>query len=176
MSREKEKTKFLLEALKYDLPTISSRFFEGHCYRGLTMERPDLEPYRWALENKKCHLETNTFWSTSIDQDVATAFSGEGQQLEQKLVRVIMVFHFIYRCSTAIALFRQPCLSYFEDEREVLILPGTVFRVTRINKDDEATLYKVYLEQLDVREELRDLHDDIIQSRVDNFVENFTDS
>ncbi|CAF1640851.1 unnamed protein product [Rotaria magnacalcarata] len=176
MSREKEKTKSLLTALQYHLSTISSRAFEGYCYRGLTMEPQDLEPYRWSLENEKCHLATCTFWSTSIDQEVARAFASDGQQLEQNLNRVIIVFHFTYPCSTAIALFQQPCLSYFEDEREVLILPGTVFRVTRINKDDEASLFEVYVEQLDVREELSDVGDFIMQSRWDDLADNFTDS
>jgi len=176
ISQEKEKTKTLLAALKYYLSTISNRAFEGYCYRGLIMKRQDLEPYRWALANEKYNLETCTFWSTSADQQVARAFTCEGQQLEQTLARVIMVFHFAYQCSTAISLFKQPCLSHFEDEREVLILPGTVFRVTRINKDDEASLHEIYLEQLDAKNELEGLHDDIRQGRTDDFCNNFTDS
>ncbi len=48
-----------------------------------------------------------------------------------------MKFCFLKTCSTAIRLYAVPpdlpCISDFEDEKEVLILPGTVFRVANIH-------------------------------------------
>jgi hypothetical protein len=177
LTQDKEKTKSLFTPIMYHLPTISSRAFEGHSYRGLTMGEQDFEAYRWAFGNsKERHLGTNTFWSTSIDQQVAKIFSGEDQKPVKGQLRVLMEFHFTYPCSTAIALFKQPRISHFEDEEEVLILPGTVFRVTKIEEANDSLLHKVYLERLDVREEINEMIDFVVDNRIDDFMNNLCDS
>jgi hypothetical protein len=51
-------------------------------------------------------------------------------------IKVLMEFSFPKICSTAIQLYSippdLPCISNFEDEKEVLIIPGTIFRVENI--------------------------------------------
>lgn len=172
-----EKTESLATPIMYHLSTVSSRAFQGYCHRGLTMKEEDFEIYWWSLKNKKgCHLETNTFWSTSIDPIVAACFFGEGQRLEKGQLGIIMEFHFTYPCSTAIALFQSPSLSQFQDEEEVLILPGTVFQVTEIETGDDRSRRVVHLERLDTREEMQEMCDFVTQSRLDDFRDNFCNS
>jgi hypothetical protein len=68
----------------------------------------------------------------------------------EKGLCVLLILDFPNVCDQAINLSRisvdTPCLSEYEDEEEVLILPWTLFEVTRIRKaTNEDEFYTIYL-------------------------------
>jgi hypothetical protein len=63
-----------------------------------------------------------------------------------------MIFEFPDPCDTAIQLYaisdKLPCLSDFENEREVLLLPNTLFYVKRIDNIGDQQYTKIWLEHV----------------------------
>lgn len=137
-----------LFGLFYSLSKLKRRAFQGRSFRCLTMSEENLDEYRWALEeNDRRIINTRSFCSTSVDEDIATAFQSHG--LSKDKIDVMMIFDFDRLCESAVRLYRisndLPNISAYEGEREVLIMPGTLFRVTKIENGDEHQLTKVFL-------------------------------
>ncbi|CAF1363438.1 unnamed protein product [Rotaria sp. Silwood1] len=85
-------------------------------------------------------------------EKVALAFADVegGQTGNFNRIRVLMAMNFRTTCPTAIRLYKTSentqCLSLYEEELEVLLLPGTTFRVTSI--DMMNSLYIIYLKNI----------------------------
>ncbi|CAF1541170.1 unnamed protein product [Didymodactylos carnosus] len=102
------------------------------------MTQDNLRSYRWALENNDRLIQLKSFASTSLHREIAENFaqSLETSSTENK-ISVLMIFRFPQVCDTAINLckipkYNLPCLSEYEDESEILILPLTLFQVKNI--------------------------------------------
>ncbi len=140
-----------LDPLNYLLVKAKSRYFKGTSYRGLKMSIKDLCPYQWSLE-KRAAIETKTFCSTSLHRRVAEAFA-ESPTAENNQRKILMVFEFPKRTEHAINLGKisnnQPCISEYEDEAEVLVLPETLFFVKQI--DTNSNYITISLEHIFVK-------------------------
>ncbi len=116
------------------------------------MTRHELNEYRWALRHKDSVLSLLTFSSTSIVRDVAERFSSNSLPSSDK-ISALLVFYFPQPCNTAINLseipeYQLPCISNYENEKEVLISPRTFFKVTEIEIDRSDERCTIYLENL----------------------------
>lgn len=132
------------------LPKLKKRYFKGRSYRGMHMTSEQLLTYQIAMDTPGTLLQTNAFSSTSMDRCIAEQFAYVKRKSSEKDFCVIFIFDFPEICDQAINLSRisidTPCLSEYEDEKEILILPYTLFEVTRIKKDnDDDELYTIYL-------------------------------
>ncbi|CAF1257001.1 unnamed protein product [Rotaria sordida] len=130
-----------------NLSTLKHRYFQGQCYRGIIMTNDDLRSYHSAFNNKGSFIRTNTFSSTSTNRQVAESFTELSLSSTNK-ISILMHYHFPQPCDQAINLgsinkFHLPCVSEYEDESEVLILPRTLFivksiyEVTTTNEEEE---------------------------------------
>ncbi|CAF1425416.1 unnamed protein product [Didymodactylos carnosus] len=148
----------LFSCIALNLPYLKRRYFRGESYRGVTMTNDDLRSYRWALKNNDRLIQIKTFASTSTDREIAESFaqSLETSSIENK-ISVLMTFRFPQVCDTAINLgkipkYDLPCLSEYEDESEILILPLTFFRVKNIEinnlSNGRQLLYIIRLENV----------------------------
>jgi hypothetical protein len=135
------------------------------------MTENDFNDYQRALKNKESYLGMNIFSSTSINREVAEMFIDPSSNL----LKVLLIINFARFCPTAIALYKfrpeLPCISKFEDEEEVLILPGTVFSVAKIEEKSDPRSKLIYLEHYDTSDEVRE----IMRERLEGFVENMVD-
>ncbi|CAF0900645.1 unnamed protein product, partial [Didymodactylos carnosus] len=140
----------------YSLRFLHPRSFKGLCYRGLSMTMEELKDYQWATEKTSRYLVTNTFCSATRDINVAQNFA-KVRAFDQRNP-VLIVFDFFSNCWTAIQLEKLsdqlPSISEIEDEREVLILPGSTFRVTKV--ESELPIAKIYLTFYPLDQELDD--------------------
>ena len=151
INRDKESSERLAVPIYNALTYFSPRAFQGVSYRGLTMSPDDLQDYRRAEEKPGGSLVINTFCSTTrnrpLAEDFARARATEGR------MEVLMIFRFPIRCLTAIQLSRLsdqlPCLSQYEDEEEVLILPRTSFYVIKVQSGLPRTTIDLECSQLD---------------------------
>ncbi|CAF1677478.1 unnamed protein product [Adineta ricciae] len=141
----------LLGSIEGLLYKVKSRYFQGTSYRGLKMTTENLRPYQWSLK-KNAAIETKTFCSTSLERKVAQSFAEASTSGDDKR-KTLMIFHFAKRTEQAINLGKisdkEPCISEYEDEAEVLVFPETLFFVKQIDMDSSFTL--IYLEHLFVR-------------------------
>ncbi|CAF1526640.1 unnamed protein product [Adineta ricciae] len=136
----------------FHLSELRGRAFQGQLYRGAKMTQDDIKAYQWAIKNKDYVLETRTFQSTSIEESVAQSFAqikcDDIDQQHPKL-SVILTLVFPEKCPTAINLTKisdtLPLLSEFEDEKEVLILPFTLFSVKEMKIDSQTKQYRITL-------------------------------
>ncbi|CAF1085151.1 unnamed protein product [Didymodactylos carnosus] len=112
-----------------NLRRLRDRSFNGISYRGLAESPLNLDHYRSAMEYEHV-VELNNLISTSKLPEIADIYS-EGEVHNAHLM--IMKFDFTESpCPTAFDLTKDPCISHMPDEEEVLVLPHTLFRVTKI--------------------------------------------
>ncbi|CAF3006700.1 unnamed protein product [Rotaria sp. Silwood2] len=163
----KESSAKLALPLMRSMASVRDRAFTGICYRGLSMTKQDLKAYERAKQNKDQCLETNTFCSTTTDiaQAIFYAEANENGQRQKAL----MVFEFPTSCETAIRLEKisdeLPCLSDFEDEKEILVMPGVLFSVTEIQETKSLTT--IHLTHLYNEHDVQvywELYDDILNT------------
>lgn len=132
---------WLESALLKTLYKLEPRYFEGMSYRGVKMTAEDLRTYKWAIKRKGA-IRTRTFSSTSLDRSVAERFAGTSTSTDEKQ-SVLMIFNFSNKCDTAVNLGKlsnkHPCISEYENEAEVLILPNSYFMITQMKKDSSCT-------------------------------------
>ncbi|CAF1362342.1 unnamed protein product, partial [Rotaria sp. Silwood1] len=130
-------------------PNLPQYRYQGLCYRGMRITQNDLDQY---LTNQ--HILNRSFLSTSIDREVAEMFAGEGQQCKMRhtpkdhcaLQYSCLCQYLIKQNSTAINI---QSLSTRPDEKEILILPFTVFKVIAIKRnylDDPAASISIEIE------------------------------
>ncbi|UJR16275.1 hypothetical protein I4U23_003181 [Adineta vaga] len=133
------------------LPKLEQRFFMGRTYRGVHLNYEQFLTYQYAMETPGTLLQTRSFSSTSKNRLIAEEFAYENNEKDSKdLLHVLLVFHFPDQCDQAINLSRVssdiPCLSEYEYEEEVLILPWTLFEVTRVHRaHHDEDFYTIYL-------------------------------
>ncbi|CAF1372482.1 unnamed protein product [Rotaria sordida] len=116
-------------------PNLPQYRYQGICYRGMRITQNDLNQY---LSNQ--HILNRSFLSTSIDREVAEMFAGEGQQSKMRytpknhcaLQYSCLCQYLIKQNLTAINI---ESLSSRPDEKEILILPFTVFKVIAIKQN-----------------------------------------
>ncbi|CAF4821761.1 unnamed protein product [Rotaria sp. Silwood1] len=116
-------------------PNLSQYRYQGLCYRGMIITQNDLDRYQLNQ-----HILNRSFLSTSIDRQVAKMFAGEGQQSQMRhtpggqraLQYSCLCQYLVKQNSTAINI---ECLSMNPEEKEILILPFTVFKVTNIKRN-----------------------------------------
>ncbi|CAF4575136.1 unnamed protein product, partial [Didymodactylos carnosus] len=100
------------------------------------------------------HILNHSFLSTSIDRQVAEMFAGEGEQSQMRhtpgdnraLQYSCLCQYLIKQNSTAIDTQN---LSMRPDEKEILIIPFTVFNVTKIKQnylDDSTAAISIEIE------------------------------
>ncbi|CAF0835120.1 unnamed protein product [Rotaria sordida] len=138
------------------LSDLKQRYYQGYSYRGVQLTRHELNEYRWALKNKDSVLSAYTFASTSINRDVAEKFAAKpssSSSSSSDKISVLLIFHFPQPCDTAINLseipeYQLPCISNYENEKEVLVGPRTFFKVTEIEIDRFNEQYMIYLEYM----------------------------
>jgi len=137
------------------LPTLKDRFFKGQSYRGLSMTNKDIDEYKWAAQNQGTLIEIKTLTSTSVDPEVAYEFARGQKTNNTSRHRVICEFQFNHHCSTAIDLRRNDakqllCLSAYENEAEVLVLPGTLFEVQAVRQATDTDRYTIVVRNVHV--------------------------
>ncbi|CAM4964407.1 unnamed protein product [Rotaria socialis] len=116
-------------------PNLPLYQFQGVCYRGMRITQKDLDQYQLGQ-----HILNRSFLSTSAYRSVAEMFAGEGQQScmrrsyqdHRSLQYSCICKYEIKQESTAINIEN---LSTRPDEKEVLIIPFSVFEVTNIKKN-----------------------------------------
>lgn len=138
------------------LADLKQRYYQGYCYRGVQLTRHELNEYYWALRHKDSVLSVLTFSSTSIERDIAEQFSTSITPTSNK-IRALLIFYFPQLCDTAINLsaipeHQLPCISNYENEKEVLVGPRTFFRVTEIEEHKNGEQYTIHLENLPGRQ------------------------
>ncbi|CAF3797099.1 unnamed protein product [Rotaria sordida] len=133
------------------LKKLKDRFFKGHSYRGAKMSDDEIAIYEWAVHNRGSLLQTRHFSSTSQNRSIAEKFANSTNDTPDDIRknRVLFIFNFPVQCNQAINLSRisdtQPCLSEYENEEEVLVLPWTLFQVEQVDKDLSSSSYTIYL-------------------------------
>ncbi|CAF1592613.1 unnamed protein product [Rotaria sp. Silwood1] len=116
-------------------PNLPQYHFQGVCYRGMRITQNDLDQYQLNQ-----HFLNRSFLSTSIDHRVAEMFAGEDQQSHMRhtyqshrpLQYSCLCKYLIKQNSTAINI---QSLSTRPDEKEILILPFSVFKVIGIKRN-----------------------------------------
>ncbi|CAF1489319.1 unnamed protein product, partial [Didymodactylos carnosus] len=123
----------IVTLLKYH-PDIGKYQYKGVCYRGMRITENDLNPYKLNQ-----HILNQSFLSSSTDYEVAKMFAGEGAQSEMRhtvdqrpLQFSCLCQYTIVQNSTAIDVQE---LSMRPAEKEILILPFTVFKVVNIKRN-----------------------------------------
>lgn len=166
-----ERTNYLHAPISFALHQFSNRAYRGTCFRGLTMKRTEFEKYQHAFFHEQNYIRLNTFCSTSLDQSVAQMFGDSGETNDT--VKVIMCFHIEKKCPTILQLFACPprlkCLSYYEEEQEILILLGTVFSIITIEQNAQMEFTFIRLEHYNTDEEEAEMHQDRMHSYIDTF-------
>ncbi|UJR17151.1 hypothetical protein I4U23_004047 [Adineta vaga] len=123
---------FLVEMYKH-LFRYGKYVFQGPTYRALNLFPKDLEPYRWALMHPNSLLEMRKLAGTHQDKDYPFRYI---QKTNDERRLVLFEMQFDKQCFTAIDI---DLISQFK-EKEVLILSGTFFTVTKIQEDDKGMI------------------------------------
>ncbi|CAF1611415.1 unnamed protein product, partial [Didymodactylos carnosus] len=111
---------------------LKYRYYKGQSYCGAVSNENDVNIYRWAQKNNQHRLiAIRTFTSTSRKKEVAEKFRQLPENSDK--LSVLLEFSFPVECNTAINLNaiidkQLPCLSYFQNEEEILLLPFTLFK------------------------------------------------
>ncbi|CAF1420923.1 unnamed protein product, partial [Adineta ricciae] len=116
-------------------PNLPQYQYRGVCYRGMRITTNDLEQYQINH-----HILNRAFLSTSLDRQVAEMFAGEGQQSQMRhtpkdhcaLLYSCVCQYVVKQDLTAINIEN---LSTRPDEKEVLIIPFSVFKITSIKRN-----------------------------------------
>jgi hypothetical protein len=108
-------------------PIFHPYFKTGTTYRGMSMTRGELEQYK-----EGDIVLTRSFLSTSKDENVAKFFMPDDdnkKQADEEKLPVMCIYKVVNPRSS---LYIEE-LSNFPDEKEVLIVPFAVFRITKID-------------------------------------------
>jgi hypothetical protein len=148
------------------LSSLEERAFKGgKTYRGLTMTNNSISAYRWAANNPGRMIEIKTMTSTSLLKEIAIDFARKKTSVDGiNTHRVLCILEFPNVCYTAIDLNVITPLSAFPHEKEILLLPGTLFEVREVSKDNDSGWYMIRLENIPVphkilKKALTEFHD-----------------
>lgn len=121
---------------------LKHRTFVGITYRGATMSVIDLDIYRKLSESTPPGvLGFRAFTSTSRDPLVALQFALR-TQLDDGKKNVLFVFEIP---ESSPSIFGIDDVSDYAHEQEVLILPGNLFIVTRVEEQRYPPITRIYL-------------------------------
>ncbi len=134
------------------LSSLQERAFKsGITYRGLTMNEDAIKDYRWAAKDKGRMIEIKTMTSTSQLDRVAIRFATDAKAKEGGNKHcVLYVFKFSDICYTAIDLNKGGTITKYEEEEEVLLLPGTLFEVQAVTNGPQDDWYTIQLKNIPV--------------------------
>ena len=133
------------------LDKLNERYFQGQTYRGAKMDDDEINTYQWAVNNKGSLLQTKHFSSTSVKRSIAEQFSTKSSKKTNNNRRnsVVFIYNFPDKCEQAINLSRisdkHLCLSEFEDEAEILVLPWVLFQVDKVEAESSSLSYTIHL-------------------------------
>lgn len=97
--------------------------YTGKCYRGMLVSKDDLEQYKVGTQ-----IMNKAFLSTSSDYDVAKGFALKDADKNKEKHTVLCTYK-IQTIRTALNIME---MSEYPDEKEILIMPYTAFRVKSI--------------------------------------------
>ena len=117
-------------------PDLNCYHFSGQTYRGMTITSADYAPYKLGAV-----LSNKSFQSTSKSWTIAKQFAYPPQP-RPRTFPVIIIFT-ILDPSSALDINE---ISEYQDEEEVLIVPGTLFIVANINENEVP--YEIELRQI----------------------------
>jgi hypothetical protein len=133
---------------------LEKRSYVGTVYRGATMKSSEISSYEKVCENKpRGVIAFKAFTSTSQDDNVALQFIADYPPKEHE-VGVLFIIKIKRKSPTIMGI---ADVSEHENEKEILIMPGNLFVVNKIDKDVVAhidrktlTITKIYLEYLHI--------------------------
>jgi hypothetical protein len=143
---------FAIELYSY-LSSLQERAFKGgQTHRGLTMSDDSIKAYRWAAKDKGRMIEIKTMTSTTIDESVAIKFAEEKKEEEKDDNKycVLCILEFPDVCYTAIDLNIGEPITKYAYEKEILLLPGTLFEVRTVTNGPKDGWYTIRLENVPV--------------------------
>jgi hypothetical protein len=121
---------------------LKPRAFTGIVYRGATIPDDGLIIYRYAMEsNPPGVIGLKAFTSTSRDPFVALNFAFRNRVNEGEK-HVLFIFEITELSPT---IFGIDDVSVYGHEQEVLILPGNLFTVTKIQEQLNPPITRIYL-------------------------------
>jgi len=121
---------------------LKQRAFIGTVYRGATIPYDGLAIYQHAMESKPSGVIClKAFTSTSRDIFVALKFALKTPSNENEK-HVLFIFEIM---EVSPAIFGVDDVSIYGHEQEVLILPGNLFIVTKIEEQLHPPITKIYL-------------------------------
>ena len=132
--RENDKTKtdtlapfcyFLTEAIWSDV--LANERFKATAYRGVNLDPDSIRLFQEAIGTHKCWYG---FTSTSRNREVAEFFSAN----------VLFIIDLSCTGGLDISLYSQ-----FPDEEEVILPPGTTFRIDRVEHADDKTYIYIFV-------------------------------
>ncbi|CAF0863723.1 unnamed protein product [Rotaria sp. Silwood1] len=111
---------------------LKQRAFTGITYRGITLSTVEFNIYKRAAQSEsKSVLSFKSFTSTSKDPLIALRFATQNPPKENEK-RVLFTFEVREATSTIFAI---EDISCFPREREVLILPGSLFIIDSVQEN-----------------------------------------
>jgi hypothetical protein len=113
------------------LMVFKERFFRGVAYRGVILNKVDLDFYLWAWNHHASCIEIRTILSTSADRSMAEAVIECGVHATDKFP-TLFILHFPEQSELAISI---SDISDFPHEEEIMIIPGTFFEVISVSTD-----------------------------------------
>ena len=117
-------------------PKFAKLSFKGKVYRGIVVPKNALDHY----DVGSCII-TTTLLSTSKNPTVARTFCEKGISNPSKQ-SFFCIYEILNDDRTALDI---STISEYEDEEEVIILPYSAFRITKIDQEQESTI--IYLEE-----------------------------
>jgi hypothetical protein len=121
---------------------LKQRAFTGTVYRGATVDIDTLAIYLYAMESDPPGIiGFKAFTSTSTDASVALNFAF-CNPLSEDQKHLLFIFEIVEESPT---IFGISDISEHRHEQEVLILPGNLFNVTKIEEQLHPPITKIYL-------------------------------
>jgi hypothetical protein len=113
-----------------------------HVYRGQLMTKKEVE----QLKNSMGHLiSMNSFLSTTLDRDVAIIFSGDTGTPNYDFQAVLFEIEADPRVVGTKSFADITRFSYMDDEEEILMMLGSIFRLTHIRYQGQLCIIQLQL-------------------------------
>ena len=125
-------------------------------FRGQVMSIDELNTLRQSINN---FISINSFFSTSTNPHQALSFLNSSI-ITNDLCRILFVIHADPRLVKSKPFADISSLSYFSNEREVLFMIGSIFRLTKIEETKDKDIVTIYMELCgDDEHDLKELFD-----------------
>ena len=125
-------------------------------FRGQVMSIDELKTLRKSINN---FISINSYFSTSTNPHQALSFLNSSI-ITSDLCRILFIIHADPRLVKSKPFADISSLSYFSNEREVLFMIGSIFRLTKIEKLKDKDIVTIYMELCgDDEHDLKELFD-----------------